>query len=70
MAIELEDLDDIFGPPPPDDIRLARICAAAHELAAAIIQNAPASADRTASIRKVREAVHAADDAIRLKGKY
>lgn len=66
-------LDDIFSyhaPEPGDAEKYEAIRGAAKDLARAIIDNTPGSADQTAAIRKVREAVMTANASIALKGKY
>jgi hypothetical protein len=65
-------LDDVFSYHAPDAAQIEAfppIRAAAKELARAILQNAPPCADRSAAIRKVREAVMTANAAIALRGR-
>jgi hypothetical protein len=66
------DLDNIFKYHPPEPDQLAKyesIRAAAKVFAAIILENTPKSADQTASIRKLREAVMTANACIALKGR-
>lgn len=73
MAIRREDLQEIFAyhAPTLEDIKAHNhIRNAAYEFAAVILENTPSSADQTAAIRKVREAVMTANAAIALKGKF
>jgi len=57
-------------PPAPDQIpQYERIRAAAKVFAMVIVDNTPASADQTAAIRKVREAVMTANAAIACGGR-
>lgn len=73
MAIKAEDLDDLFryhAPEGDQPARYERLRAAAKDFAAAILSNTPPSADQTAAIRKVREALMTANAAIALKGKF
>jgi hypothetical protein len=65
------DLDNIFNyhPPQPDQIaKYETIRAGAKAFAAIILEHTPKSADQTASIRKLREAVMTANAAIALNG--
>lgn len=68
MGDRLEHLFTYHAPSDDDVQRLIKIRAAALLLAEAIEENAPACADRTVAIRKVREAVMTANAAIVLKG--
>lgn len=64
-------LDNIFmyHPPTSDDtVAYEKLRNSAKQFAQAIIDLTPASADQTAAIRKVREAVMTANSAIALKG--
>lgn len=66
------DLDHIFTyhpPEPGDQERYIAIRDAGKEFARTILENTPGSADQTAAIRKVREAVMTANAAIALKGR-
>ena len=56
--------------PPTEDMipKFQQIRADANRLAKSILKHTPASADQTAAIRKVREAVMTANAAIALKG--
>jgi plasmid stabilization system protein ParE len=66
------DLDHIFGYHAPDDsdrVAYEAIRAAGKAFAKVIVANTPASADQTAAIRKVREAVFTANAARALKGR-
>lgn len=65
------DFDDIFTyhPPSPEQLhRYNTIREAAKHLVIIIMHNAPDCEDRTAAIRKVREAVMTANSAIALDG--
>lgn len=53
---------------PGDSAKFEEIRAAGKHLAEIIVKNTPPSADQTAAIRKVREAVMAANVAIACKG--
>lgn len=68
MNITREDLDNWFTFHPLSGLdqaeRYTAIRAAAREFAAVILKHTPASADQTAAIRKVREAVFTANAAI------
>lgn len=66
------DIDNIFSyhaPMAGQVDKYESIRAAAKHLAKVILDNTPASADQTAAIRKVREAVMTANAAIALDGK-
>lgn len=68
----IEQLDNWFTHHPPNeaDVEAYKIVrAAGRALAEAIVTNTPASADQTAAIRKVREAVAAANMARACGGK-
>jgi hypothetical protein len=61
------DVDNLFKYHPPKDDQVERynkIRKAGKYFASAILNNTPASADQTAAIRKVREAVMTANAAI------
>lgn len=65
-------LDDVFTyhAPEPDDVRAYQaIREDAKQLARTIMLNVPSCADRTAAIRKLREAVMTANAARALKGR-
>lgn len=65
------DLDNIFSyhaPQEGDAEKYRAIRDAGKALAVAIVNNTPPSADQSAAIRKVREAVMTANAAIALKG--
>lgn len=65
-------LDDTFSYHAPEGDQLeryARIRSKAKEFAAVVLANCPSSADRSAALRKVREAVMTANASIALKGK-
>ena len=67
-----EKIEDVFTYHAPDAQDLQNyqnIRESAKKLVEVIIMSAPASADRTAAIRKVREAVMTANAAIALKGR-
>lgn len=66
------DLEHIFSHHPPEGDQPAQyeaIRAGAKAFAAIILENTPKSADQTASIRKLREAVMTANGSIALKGR-
>lgn len=66
------DLEDIFkyhAPGPGDNEKYNAIREAGKAFAAAILANTPKSADQTAAVRKIREAVMTANASIALKGK-
>jgi hypothetical protein len=72
MAITQADLHNWFTYHAPDDEqagRYAEIREAAMEFATVILSNTPSSADQTAAIRKVREAVMTANAAIACEGR-
>lgn len=65
-------LEDVFSYHAPKDDqpqRYERIRAAAKEFARVILDNVPACADRSAALRKLREAVMTANAAIALEGR-
>ncbi|HLT92102.1 MAG TPA: hypothetical protein VKZ85_14305 [Woeseiaceae bacterium] len=67
IVMTTDDLDRFFTyhPPTPDQIpRYEELRAAARTFAEVILRVTPASADQTAAIRKVREAVMTANAAI------
>ena len=67
-----EQLDNWFtyhAPGPGDPERYVAIREAGKSLAAIIVKNTPASADQTAAVRKVREAVMTANAALACGGK-
>ena len=67
-----EQLNDIFTYHAPDAVQLVQYAAvreAAKAFARTVIEHVPPSADRTAALRKVREAVMTANAAIALRGK-
>ncbi len=69
--ISSESLDNWFSYHAPTDGQPAKYVAireAGRALAAAIVENSPPSADQTAAIRKVREAVMTANAAIACGG--
>jgi hypothetical protein len=71
MAITDDQLRNWFtyhGPQPPDLVAYEKIRTAGLELARAILACTPASADQTAAIRKVREAVMTANAARACQG--
>lgn len=66
------DLDELFSyhPVEPDQVaKYAAIRAAAKQFAAVVLVNTPKSADQTAAVRKIREAVMIANASIALNGK-
>lgn len=68
-----EDLKEIFTYHAPDEEQLEayeRVRSAALDFAATIVSWVPASADQTAAIRLVRQAVMTANAGIALRGKY
>lgn len=63
-------LDDVFTYHAPTQAQIPRyeeIRAAAKRFAQIVVNNTPASADQTAAIRKIREAVMTANAAIALE---
>ena len=65
-------LEDLFTYHPPetgDRERFEAITAAARAFAAVILEQCPPSADRSAALRKIREARMTANSAIACKGK-
>jgi hypothetical protein len=67
------DLDELFSYHPVEADQVAKymaIRAAAKQFAQTILDNTPRSADQSASIRKLREAVMTANASIALKGKF
>ncbi len=71
MAITRENLGNWFTyhkPTDDDAVAYEKLRNAAHEFARAIVDLTPPSADQTAAIRKVREAVMTANAAIACKG--
>lgn len=72
MAITKEDLENWFTHHPPvgDQVEhYVQLRKAGHELSELILRLAPASADQSAAVRKVREAVMTANAAIACGGK-
>ena len=72
MAITQENLDNWFQYHSPTADQLPKYLAireAGKKFAATIVANAPESADTTAAVRKVREAVMTANQAIACGGK-
>ncbi len=70
--ITREQLANWFSYHPPSEaqqVAYIGIRAAAHNLAKVIVDNSPASADQTAAIRLVREAVMVANASIACEGK-
>jgi len=67
MTITRDDLNNWFAyhaPSPDDTVAYEELRSAAWDFALAIIELTPSSADQTAAIRKVREAVMTANAAI------
>jgi hypothetical protein len=67
------DLDELFSYHPVEADQVAKYTAireAAKQFAQTILDNTPKSADQSASIRKLREAVMTANASIALKGKF
>lgn len=65
----LEDLFTYHQPEPGDKERYEAITAATRAFAAVVLEQCPPSADRSAAIRKIREARMTANAAIACKGK-
>ena len=68
-----EAIEDIFTYHAPDSTDLVCYTAireSAKSLAMTIVANTPPSADQSAAIRKLREAVMTANAAVALKGRY
>lgn len=64
-------LDEVFTYHAPDGVQAAAYAAireAGKTFAATLVANVPRCADRTAAVRKVREAVATANAAVALKG--
>jgi len=71
MAITKENLDNWFqyhAPTTDDTVAYEKLRSSAKSFAQAIIELTPSSADQTAAVRKVREAVMTANAAIACKG--
>jgi ribosomal protein L19 len=67
-----DQLENVFTYHPADEVSLPKYAAireSAKAFAGVLIQSCPQSADRTAALRKVREAVMTANAAIALGGK-
>lgn len=67
-----EKLDDVFSYHKPTEEQVPKyeaLRSSAKAFAACILESCPPSADRTASLRKVREAVMTANASIALEGK-
>jgi hypothetical protein len=67
------DLDDLFSYHPVEADQVAKyeaIRAAAKQFAKTILENTPRSADQSAAIRKIREAVMTANASVALKGRF
>ena len=72
MPISRDDLNNWFSDHAPDeDQRVAyeKLRSSARDFALAIIELTPPSADQTAAVRKVREAVWTANAAIACEGR-
>lgn len=72
MTITRDDLNNWFtyhAPGPDDTVAYEKLRSAARDFALAIIELTPSSADQTAAIRKVREAVMTANAAIACGGR-
>lgn len=65
----LEDLFTFHAPGPGDKERYERITAATRAFAEVILEECPPSADRSAAIRKIREARMTANASIACKGR-
>lgn len=68
-----EDLEAMFTyarPEPQDVANYEAIRDAAKQFAAIVVINTPKSADQSAAIRKIREAVMTANAAIALRGRF
>lgn len=67
------DLDDLFKYHPPTADQLPKyeaLRSAAKAFAQTVVDNCPPSADRTAAIRKIREAVMTANASVALRGRF
>jgi hypothetical protein len=67
------DLDDLFSYHAVEADQVAKyeaIRSAARQFANTVLENTPRSADQSAAIRKIREAVMTANASIALKGKF
>jgi hypothetical protein len=72
MAIGIEEIENWFtyhAPSAADQVAYVAIREAAKNLAQVIVNNTPPSADQTAAIRKLREAVMTANASIACQGK-
>lgn len=67
--MDIENWFTYHSPQTEDIEKYKAIRAAGHHLATVIVENTPSSADQTAAIRKVREAVMTANAAIACEGK-
>jgi hypothetical protein len=73
MPFNHADITEIFTyhPPTPDQqVAYEKLRSAAKDFANAIIDLTPASPDQSSALRYLRVAVHIANAAIALKGKY
>lgn len=73
MPLTKESLNDLFSYHAPRADQLPHyeaIRAAAKVFAAVVLEHTPSSADQTAAVRKIREAVMTANASIALDGKY
>jgi hypothetical protein len=68
--LDLQDLFSYHAPDGDDRTRYEALRSAARNFAEAMIANCPPSADRSAAVRKVREALMTANASIALKGRY
>jgi hypothetical protein len=67
------DLDDLFSYHAVEADQVTKyeaIRSAAKQFAKTVLENTPRSADQSAAIRKIREAVMTANASIALKGKF
>lgn len=72
MAISTENLNNWFSYHTPSESNMPKYAAlrqAARTFASVIVENTPSSADQTAAIRKVREAVQTANASIACCGR-
>lgn len=73
MPLTTLDLDEIFKYHPPDEDdrgKYERLRDAAKAFATVVLRETASSPDQSVAIRKIREAVMAANSSIALKGKY
>jgi hypothetical protein len=73
MAFTREQLRDIFtyhAPSPDQQVAYEKLRNAAYDFSVALVELTPPSADQTAALRLLRQAVTTANQAIALGGKF